>query len=138
MGKAIKFDAAGLAVLKDLIGKRAAAFNQELSRGMNSDLRAATPKKKGRAANGWNVGVGKPNLRKPSAKNPAPVSDPETEIAKIKADSVVYHTNNVPYIKKLENGSSKKAPAGMTRSAIARAHGRVSDAIAKARSAHPA
>ena len=38
----------------------------------------------------------------------------------VKAGGVCYITNNLPYIMKLEYGSSKQAPAGMARITVAR------------------
>jgi len=67
-----------------------------------------TPVDKGRAKANWNVGTGavdyttsesttiqRPTLNKGDGKRP------------------VYITNNLPYIHKLEQGSSKQAPSGM-------------------------
>ena len=40
--------------------------------------------------------------------------------ANLKAGGIYYITNNVPYIMRLEYGSSKQAPAGMARITVAK------------------
>lgn len=75
-----------------------------------------TPVRSGRARGNWQCAI-----------NNIPVGEIETvdtngattleavadAIKDAKAGDVIYLVNNVPYILKLENGSSKQAPAGM-------------------------
>lgn len=87
-----------------------------------SSVVKATPVDTGRARGNWQCTIG----------NRATVSTEHTDksgsgvITEIirtvpeKSGSIVWLTNNVPYIQKLEYGSSKQAPAGMVRTNIQR------------------
>ena len=87
-------------------------------------LTISTPVDTGRARWGWFVTVGSPSTEIPpeapkgwngeSSGGTAYFAPPDvasrTNIT-VSADSTSYITNNVPYIVKLNNGSSKQAPA---------------------------
>lgn len=71
-----------------------------------------TPVDTGRARGNWNISIGaddtevKENQTTPQYQN-------EKDFPKVKGDESIFISNNLPYIKKLEFGSSKQAPQGM-------------------------
>ena len=74
-----------------------------------------TPVDTGRARGNWHCTVGTP-----FAGQDATGIDGSIQAAiPRRAGSVVYLTNNVPYIQKLEYGGSQQAPAGMVRVSVA-------------------
>lgn len=83
-----------------------------------------TPVDTGRARGNWVVGVGDINSEqtgKLDKQGTQTVGNVANDIAKIDwavADKV-YITNTLPYILRLEYGSSKQAPNGMVRSTLA-------------------
>lgn len=83
-----------------------------------------TPVDTGRARGNWVVGVGDINSEqtgKLDKQGTQTVDNVANDIAKIDwavADKV-YITNTLPYILRLEYGSSKQAPNGMVRSTLA-------------------
>jgi|TARA_R110002167_G_scaffold336609_1_gene544022 hypothetical protein len=84
-----------------------------------NDVTRLTPVDTGRARASWNITEEIANLStKPkNYKN----QSGKGEIGSISGKRNVMITNNVEYIELLENGSSKKAPAGMVRVALANA-----------------
>lgn len=77
----------------------------------------ATPVDQGTAKGNWQAGVGSPvtgvlDVQDPSGQ--ATIAKAAEAIPE-KAGNVVYLSNNLPYIKKLEYGHSQQAPAGMVR-----------------------
>lgn len=83
-----------------------------------------TPVDTGRARGNWVVGVGdinKDQTNRLDKQGNQTVGDVTSTIAKIDwsvADRI-YITNTLPYILRLEYGSSKQAPNGMVRSTLA-------------------
>ena len=67
-----------------------------------------TPVDTGRAKANWNIGLGAIDSR--ITKN---TTFQAIEPPKGAGKRPIYITNNLPYINKLENGSSKQAPTGM-------------------------
>lgn len=76
-----------------------------------------TPVKSGRARSNWNPSLNTPDgtIREPGQK---PSIDPINAAYRI-TDTILI-SNNLPYIKKLNSGSSKQAPAGFVDAALAR------------------
>lgn len=75
-----------------------------------------TPVDKGRARGNWHVSIGRVDdnvLQLDDKAGTATISAAAAHIAQVKAGDVIYLINNLPYIGKLESGSSKQAPAGM-------------------------
>lgn len=74
-----------------------------------------TPVDTGRAKGNWNIGLGTID----SSVNQSATSTPQGQVgfANLPREGAgkrpIYITNNLPYINKLENGSSKQAPTGM-------------------------
>lgn len=75
-----------------------------------------TPVDTGRARGNWGVGINnRPNgtSENTDLSGGATISAGQGEIAGAKTYGEVYITNNLPYIGKLESGSSQQAPSGM-------------------------
>jgi hypothetical protein len=75
-----------------------------------------TPVDTGRARSNWNVSLGTPDLTEQDPTSPADVlAVGESTIAEAPAIGIIYISNGLPYIERLEAGYSKQAPAGMVR-----------------------
>ena len=90
--------------------------------GLFTGIRKMTPVDTGRARGNWQCTIGSPFVgENDNGSNSQIISTiPEH------AGSVVYLSNNLPYISALEYGHSKQAPAGMVRVSIARFGGLLS------------
>ena len=84
---------------------------------VDSTLVATTPVLTGRARANWNPSLNVPDtaLREPNQKKPI---DPINSAYKI-TDTILI-SNNLPYIKRLNEGYSKQAPAGFVDAALER------------------
>jgi hypothetical protein len=84
---------------------------------VDAELVATTPVKSGRARANWNPSLNVPDttIREPNQKQSI---DPIAAAYKI-TDTILI-SNNLPYIKKLNAGSSKQAPAGFVDKALAK------------------
>ena len=74
----------------------------------------ATPVDTGRARHGWNITVGSPSSIIPPEGNytmPNIAEHGYETIVSVSPDQVIYITNRVHYIEKLNAGSSRQAPA---------------------------
>lgn len=75
-----------------------------------------TPVDTGRARSNWHVSIGEPDLEQSEAASAeATVSAGTGVIAGANPFGIIYISNGLPYIKALEFGHSKQAPAGMVR-----------------------
>lgn len=78
-----------------------------------------TPVDTGRARGNWECTVGRPGTKvDQSAADRAgsgALSAASGVVSKTPAGSIVYLSNNLPYIRRLEYGYSKQAPVGMVR-----------------------
>jgi len=74
---------------------------------MNSDLASFTPRDTGWASQHWSMGVNR------TTEDEAVVID-VAALNKLAFGDVVYHYNNVPYIKRLDEGWSQQRPTGFT------------------------
>ncbi len=75
-----------------------------------------TPVDKGRARANWQVAINSaPSgvLDLNDKDGSATISAADAAMTGLKAGDTIYLANNLPYIQKLEDGSSKQAPAGM-------------------------
>lgn len=100
---------------------------QNMVLGVHAELRTETPRDTGWAANNWIASKGKPVLNTvgtPQAVNSSPqgIVDVLTySVEEAKKGVPLFVTNNVPYIRRLNNGWSKKKPAGFIERAIQKA-----------------
>jgi hypothetical protein len=76
---------------------------------VDAELVATTPVDTGRARSNWNPSLNTPDtsIVEPNQKKPI-----QPALAAYKITDTILITNNLPYIKPLNNGSSKQAPAG--------------------------
>jgi hypothetical protein len=80
----------------------------------------ATPVDTGRARGSWLPGKNQPRQGEgvPTPVGTARINEVINVSKSIEVDDVGVIVNNVPYIGKLNNGSSKQAPAGFVRKAV--------------------
>ena len=84
---------------------------------VDAELAVATPVDTGRARANWNPSLNVPDttVREPNQKRSlVPVA------AAFKLTDTILISNNLPYIRRLNEGSSKQAPAGFVDLAIAK------------------
>jgi hypothetical protein len=87
--------------------------------GVFTGIRKDTPVDTGRARGNWQCTIGAPFVGESETG-----SDEQIQGAiPHRAGSVVYLTNNLPYIQRLEYGYSSKSPNGMVRINVARFEG---------------
>lgn len=82
---------------------------------VDAELVAATPVDTGRARANWNPSLNEPDttIREPNQKKAiSPIA------AAFKLTDTILISNNLPYIKRLNEGSSKQAPAGFVDMAL--------------------
>lgn len=84
-----------------------------------------TPVDTGLARGNWNVGFGQPDLtdQRPAPKGIAPIARAKVALGSNRSGAgpvrVIYITNKLPYMRRLEFGWSKQAPNGMVRITLA-------------------
>lgn len=106
---------------------------QALVLDITANLRQDTPRRTGWARANWSPSIGRPRaLLNADVSNPTPAdvarqtASGEAAIAVIATTyrlslGAVYITNGVPYIGRLNEGSSQQAPAGFVQAAVRRA-----------------
>jgi len=125
-------------VISDGVGKNADAMVRKVVITVASSVALATPVDTGRARSNWRTQIGSPNennrddfavknkkgkvSKRMSATGAAGISINEavekSKEYKNKSGTPVYITNNLPYIGRLNEGSSKQAPEGFVQKAI--------------------
>ena len=94
---------------------------------IGSDIQKATPRDTGRAAAGWQWQTGSISAYKPG---PGSYNAPAPLIPGFALGDTLYLANNVEYIKVLEDGWSRQAPAGMVKVTLTRWQNYVAAAVA--------
>ena len=82
-----------------------------------------TPVLTGRARANWRIQEGQPQLAvvdREDKSGGVALKEVETAVQASSGDTTIYLANNLPYIKRLEEGYSQKAPEGMVRRNVAR------------------
>lgn len=114
-------------VAKDIEDNASEVCRNTASRISKSLTMEDTPVKSGQARNNWRASVGIPITGALFGKS-FDTSGTEAhgknnqQIAKQKPGQDIYITNNLPYIKRLNNGWSKQAPAGFVEAAVQKAN----------------
>lgn len=73
-----------------------------------------TPVDTGRARGNWQIGIGQDIISTtPRTNKTGNVSGETNKLSQVSGDETIYISNNLPYIVRLEYGSSKQAPNGM-------------------------
>ena len=91
-----------------------------------------SPVDTGRFKSNWQCGLGNANADTSAAANSDALGRTTTVIAGYKPGQTIWLTNHLPYAKRLENGWSKQAPAGMVRLTLQDFHEAVKRAIGEA------
>lgn len=110
----VEFNEALIQKIGAACNKRVGFIAKGITEALVDSVVPHTPVKSGKARDNWNVNIGTPDLEV------RPAGQPQNHSAaydRITGQQEIFITNNVPYIRKLENGSSKQAPAGMARAA---------------------
>jgi len=97
-------------------------FAKQLALSVRDEEADRTPLVTGRAAASWNVRAGQPNSNaKPVGyNNPGGARrDGEVDLSDADERTPIFVTNNVPYIGKLNRGSSTMAPAAFVENGLA-------------------
>lgn len=94
------------------------------------EISARTPVDKGRARANWQLGSSvKPGtIDSGFSKNESPVPD-EAAVAEMAASDRKWIFNNLPYIERLEAGSSSQAPSGMVAESLAMVNSHLEDEL---------
>lgn len=94
---------------------REVAFLQKLLIEIDSGVVYMTPVDEGRARGNWNVGINNVDFTdQENETNAQSVINRAMEVIKrVAIGDIIYISNNVEYIKFLEDGSSEQAPNGM-------------------------
>lgn len=92
-----------------------------------------TPVKSGRAKGNWQTSLSAPKSGELARTgDAAAINEVASETAKFGMGKVIYLTNNLPYIYRLEFlGWSKQAPSGMVRKNVARIQANIRKAVAE-------
>ena len=86
--------------------------------GLMSRIIKETPVDEGRAKGNWQITIGSPaggELDRKDKNGSAAINDGVATINRFQFGDSVYMSNNLPYIMRLEMGSSEQAPEGMVR-----------------------
>ena len=93
---------------------------KKLTLDVTANLIETTPVDTGHARANWVPSIGEPSRGEQSSAA-AQVSGQAAVATATQIDQPVYVSNNVPYIQKLNEGSSTQAPAGFIQRAVQRA-----------------
>lgn len=116
--------------MTDLRAKLEAVYKKKVEGSLTDTLRTvaldafagiglATPVRSGLARANWNISVN--TVDKTTTENtsqPDYIGEAQAATAGLKVTDTVYLTNNLPYIKRLNNGYSKQAPASFVEKAV--------------------
>lgn len=95
---------------------------REIAGTINQTIVFATPVDTGRARANWQVGVGsspQAELQEDDPGGGSTVARNQGAIASAREGDIIYISNNVRYITRLNQGSSAQAPAGFVEQAVA-------------------
>jgi hypothetical protein len=99
-----------------------------------------SPVDRGQFRNNWFAGVGQPVVKTTEAvdkSGAAAIAGIGTVVATARLGDVVYVSNSLPYALRLENGWSKKAPAGMVGITVTEFQAAVDRSVAAAKAEVP-
>jgi len=103
---------------------------------LRQSLAQSTPVKTGRASGSWNASLNSPDMSvQPEGYNNPGGSylDGNENLGGAQPGDVVYVTNAIDYIDKLNSGSSTQAPAGFVEAEIANARDRIMQIVERVR-----
>jgi hypothetical protein len=88
---------------------------------VHGNLVEATPVDTGHARINWTPTVAAPARGEIEGADPSSAVDPVVALGPASPGDIMFITNNVPYIRRLNEGSSPQAPAGFVEKAVERA-----------------
>jgi hypothetical protein len=94
-------------------------------------LKMKSPVDTGRFRASWTIGVGQPDTTVAPDVVKGQVAVAEPRIPAITVGQTYYHSNSLPYARRLEYGWSKQAPAGMVRLTAAEIPGIIDALVAQ-------
>jgi hypothetical protein len=104
------------AALMQKAGRKAEMVVRASALSVGASLVRRTPVDTGRAKGNWVPGIGAANTStSANSSGDAAVSAINQTLQAWRPGQTIYITNSLPYIKRLEDGWSKQAPAGMVR-----------------------
>lgn len=117
--------------MSDLSRRMAALYDRKVVQRVEKQVRATaldllgtlkvrTPVDTGRARANWHLDIGSP-----SVQLIAPGGDPTPSFAGYSIEKTVFISNNVPYIRRLNEGHSQQAPAGFVEDSITAVRARI-------------
>lgn len=112
-----KFAKLAMVDVADTFGKTV----REAALDLDQRIVLKTPVDTGRARSNWLVGLGAPMRRVRNTIDQGggkTIAENARVIARQKRFQSIWISNNLPYIRELENGTSKQAPAGMVRQSV--------------------
>jgi hypothetical protein len=122
MGSLLEFKAAITRWKAERLGPAVKLFQQEAAQQIGTSIVRKTPVRTGLARGNWRLAignrVGEGKLTRKDPSGAAAISDIVQSASRLAAYSSFTLYNNLPYIARLENGSSQQAPLGMTRLAL--------------------
>lgn len=83
------------------------------------NIARATPVKSGRARGNWNISVDTVNGSTTENTEAPNLLNAAASVASFVIGKVIYISNNLPYIKRLNDGYSKQAPANFVETGVA-------------------
>lgn len=84
-----------------------------------TNISLATPVKSGRARGNWNIAVDTVDASTSESTDAPDLMKAAAAIANFVIGKTIYISNNLPYIKRLNNGYSKQAPANFVETGVA-------------------
>lgn len=123
----------------DKVKGREKAFLHKLLIEIDTGVVLMTPVDTGRARSNWNIGVNNVDLTERETEDNAQsvIERAKKIIRQVVVGDVIYISNNVKYIKFLEDGSSEQAPSGMVALTLQRIQQIQGDALKYAKEVHP-
>jgi hypothetical protein len=87
---------------------------------LHAGITKRNPVASGRSRAGWMIGIGeRPEGMPPPVPEGQVLPPPNPPAASFDGTQIIYITNNLPYIERLEDGYSGQAPEGMVKLALA-------------------
>lgn len=103
----------------DAVERKGVLVHKKVAFQFFGDLVKTTPRRTGRAQNGFMMTIGSPSSAVPSEGRASYPPAQPASLANLKLGDTVWEVNNVKYIVRLNQGWSKQAPGGMTAIALA-------------------
>ena len=101
-----KFDKRGIAIYTETLNKRVAEVKKTFTELLWKELYDITPRDTGAAAASWNISINVPNYQ----FDPQKKSNTLYDINNINIKDSLYISTGCPYMNRLNNGWSQKAP----------------------------